>query len=126
MRLHKQRSEAESVGKGSGRLANWLEILRRAVARCFPAPHEQKHPWESEFAELRSQVDLLNARVRGLEERERPAIASRGEMALNLTAKSAALKLARSGQDARQIARTLGVPFGEIDLLLKVERLQKA
>jgi hypothetical protein len=79
---------------------------------------------ESEVAEVRDQLDSLRQRMRRLEDRERPAVPRPGEMALNLTTKITALKLSRSGQNARQIAQTLGVPAGEIELLLKVERLQ--
>jgi hypothetical protein len=45
-------------------------------------------------------------------------------MSLNLTSRSMALKLARNGEDARHIARTLGIPWGEVLLLLKVHRLR--
>lgn len=78
---------------------------------------------ESEYVAIAARIEQLEARIRGLEERERPATPARGEMALNLTTKSMALKLARSGQHARQIAKAVGVPVGEISLLLKVERL---
>jgi hypothetical protein len=79
---------------------------------------------ESDYAEVRDQLDSLRARLRRLEDRERPAVPRPGEMAFNLTTKTAALKLSRSGQNFRQIAQTLGVPAGEIELLLKVQRLQ--
>ena len=79
---------------------------------------------ETECAEVRDQLDSLRARMRRLEDRERPSVPRPGEMALNLTTRATALKLSRSGRNVRQIAQTLGVPAGEIELLLKVERMQ--
>ena len=103
-----------------GRVRTALASLVRHLA----PPIRRVRRLESGVAEVRDQLDSLRERMRRLEERERPAVPRPGEMALNLTSKTTALKLARSGQNARQIARTLGVPAGEIELLLKVERLQ--
>jgi hypothetical protein len=100
-----------SLNKALAAVLGWFHGSRGAAAR------------ESECAAMAARIEWLEARVRGLEERERPVIPTPGGMALNLTTRSMALKLARGGQDARQIAKTVGVPVGEINLLLKVERL---
>jgi len=42
---------------------------------------------------------------------------------LNLSKRSQALRMHRRGDDAAKIAAALGVPFQEIDLLLKVHRI---
>lgn len=78
---------------------------------------------ESAFRELCANVDTLHARIHGLETRERGAAPVRSGAALNLNSKSQILKLARNGQSAKTIASTLGVPAGEVEFLLKVQRL---
>ena len=69
-------------------------------------------------------LDSLHGRIHELESRTAPATPGQGTMSLNLSTKSQAMKLFRGGQDARQIARTLGLAIGEIELLLKVQRMQ--
>ena len=121
---------AEPVAQGSGGAAKWGAIRWRPGAawasrlRSLLRWSGRTRRLESECAALRGQLDSLEARVRRMEDRERPRVPSAGEMGLNLTSKATALKLSRSGQDARQIARALGVPAGEIELLLKVQALQ--
>ena len=124
--LHRQKAEIEKAAgapASSLRSYGWLRRAINFVCEWFRRSRGTPPAKESECAVLAARIEQLEARVRGLEERERPAIPRRGEMALNLTTRSAALKLASNGQDARQIAKAVGVPVGEISLLLKVERL---
>jgi hypothetical protein len=71
-------------------------------------------------------MERLEQRVRELESRPAaPAPQPRltgGD--LQLTARAAAAKLARRGQDPAQIAATLAMPRGEVALLLKVQQAQ--
>ena len=69
-------------------------------------------------------LDALHGRIHELEGRALPTNMGQPTLSLNLTTKSQAIKLFRGGQDARQIARTLGISVGEIELLLKVQRMQ--
>jgi hypothetical protein len=69
-------------------------------------------------------VDPLRARGRELEASERSVAPARASLALNLTTRGLALKLPRAVQDTRQNAATLRVPCGEVELLLKVQRMQ--
>jgi hypothetical protein len=92
-------------------------------ARFFPVRRDVDG-LERAFAALQETVETLQARVYELQDRCRMPLPGSGAMTLNLTTKALALKLARNGQDARQIASVLGVPVGEIILLLKVQRFQ--
>jgi hypothetical protein len=142
MQRHKQKSEAERTGGGEiaggktaeeraarprggepGRLKTAWAALTARLRRLLPGSGRVRR-MESDHAKLWDQFEALSARVRQLENRERPAVPRPGEMALNLTSRTTALKLSRSGQNVRQIAQTLGVPAGEIELLLKVQQLQ--
>jgi hypothetical protein len=149
MRLHKQKTKAGTGMKGAGQggpatspgqvVARYLihhwhsfwRMVRRqwrmasaAARKHIPVRSESVEQMKSEYVELRDQLNLLAARLQGLEERERPTLPVRGELSLNLTSKSMALKLWKNGEDPRQIARILDVPVGEIQLLVKVQRLR--
>ena len=93
-----------------GRLRAWTGRIRRL---------------EIDSAATKFQLDALSARMRRIEDRERPSVPRPGAMSLNLTTKALALKLSHAGQDAGQIASSLGLPVGEIELLLKVQFLQE-
>jgi hypothetical protein len=112
------------------RLRGGLRSANGKVAKQFTTLSERQSSTraevqrlESAFSELRANVDALHARIHELEARERCTTTARGGLALNLTAKSQVLKLSRNGQSARTIANTLGVPEGEVEFLLKVQRL---
>jgi hypothetical protein len=124
MRHHRQRTENAALA-GSRCWNAGLNRLKTALAGMMPRPAAQSGRTSDPghgHSELLRQMNLLEARIRGLE--DRPRVPVRGEMSLNLTSRSMALKLARNGEDARHIARTLGIPWGEVLLLLKVHRLR--
>lgn len=77
---------------------------------------------ETAFRELCANVDTLHARIHELEARERGAVITRGGAALNLSTKGQVIKLSRNGQSVRTIAGTLGLPVGEVEFVLKVQR----
>jgi hypothetical protein len=134
--------EAEAPRAGFlPRIARWCNLawlrasdgLRNAngkVAKQFTALSERQSSTRVEvqrleiaFRELCANVDTLHARIHELEARDRGTIPARGGAALNLNSKSQVLKLSRNGQSARTIASTLGVPVGEVEFVLKVQRL---
>jgi hypothetical protein len=144
MQHHRQKSAVESgapqAAGGAQKIAGaagllllkvrrWLDTaFSRSKAlsvrvRPVPSLKPESRPAEMEHAGIRAELESLKARVRGLEDRERPMLPRPGEMSLHLTSKTIALKLARNGQDASQIAKTLGVPTGEVQLLLKVQHV---
>jgi hypothetical protein len=79
---------------------------------------------EQKLTELLAEVERLRARVEESEERAGslvpPAPARSG---LNLNTRAQAIRLDRRGNTPAQIAAILGLPAGEVDLLLKVHRL---
>lgn len=121
------------------RLSGWLrsgwEKIRAAVQAVLRLTSSTaQNRGRSRQVELRrleraiesicANLDALHGRIHELESRATPSTPGQAALSLNLTAKSQAIKLFRGGQDARQIARTLGISVGEIELLLKVQRMQ--
>jgi hypothetical protein len=131
-------------GAGAGWRAWWRRFgaFARAIgARLALAPHalasaigsaSSRTKWpeadanalEQTVTELRETVDTLRLQVRDLEERARPSGTASATLTLTLATRGMALKLSRQGQRPAQIARLLGVPQGEVLLLLKMQRLQ--
>jgi hypothetical protein len=79
---------------------------------------------EQKLVDLLSDVEGLRARIEEAESRTGglvpPAPARSG---LNLNTRAQAIRLDRRGSTPAQIAAILGLPAGEVDLLLKVHRL---
>lgn len=125
--------DSQSVLLG-GVVRTWRRVCGVSVAvlrNVGAATRERVHPKQTKTERLErtlgaicANLDTLHGRIHELEMRGAPAVPGRSTMLLNLTTKNQALKLFRNGQDARQIARTLGVAVGEIELLLKVQRMQ--
>ena len=95
-----------------------LRRLRRRVSECETS-------LQAEAAQLTNAVNDLKIRVEELEADEKQGVnasvaASNG---LNNTIRSKALKMHRLGQSTDRISDVLGVPKGEVDLLLKVHRI---
>jgi DNA-binding NarL/FixJ family response regulator len=65
---------------------------------------------ENDLREVERQTGMLVA----------PAPARSG---LNLSERTQVLRLHRSGQDSSEIAASLGLPRGEVDLLIKVHNM---
>lgn len=81
-----------------------IELLRVAVA----AAHEKSTALEAQIADLSTR---LKAHVSG----------ARSGQPMNLTARGQILKMARSGRQPEQISAALGVPRGEVMLLLQLQ-----
>ncbi len=95
-----------------------------ALARKFAPSRAELHALEAVAASLTAQIAALRTEIKDIEERGRPQVPAGQALTLTLATRGMALKLARQGQKPAQIARLLGVPQGEVLLLLKVQRLQ--
>src|SRR5690348_5169343 len=97
-----------------------LKIEIRSVER-----RARPQPARAEIAELRGRLEELAVLQRESQEQnqrvEAPAVAVRP--ALNLSLRNQALRLHRRGETPQQIAQSLGIPTGEVQLLLKVHRI---
>ena len=115
-----------------GRIVGGFRFLRArvtgraaALARLRPPAREEIESMQSALRELSANVDTLYARTRELEAQQRSTAPRQGGTALNLSTKGQVIKLARNGQSVRSISCTLGLPVGEVELVLKVQRLLK-
>lgn len=81
-----------------------IQLLRVAIA----AAHERTAALEAQVADLSSR---LKAHVSG----------SRAGQPMNLTARGQIIKMARAGRQPEQISGALGVPRGEVMLLLQLQ-----
>jgi hypothetical protein len=79
---------------------------------------------ETTVEALCATVDELRARLAEMEHRDRVSAPSDKALSLTLTSRAMVLKLARQGQKPAQIATLLGIPQGEVLLLLKLVRRQ--
>lgn len=98
-----------------------LKIDIRAVER---RAKPQPAPTSLEIDALRQRVDDLAALEReNREQTERAGTGIAMRPGLNLSRRTQALRLHRRGDRPEQIASSLGVPTGEVHLLLKVHRI---
>jgi hypothetical protein len=80
---------------------------------------------ETAVARASETIESLTAQVRQMETIVQGLGAGRsGNLQLPFTERAQALKMAREGRSARQIASTLGVAQGEILLLTRVQQVQ--
>lgn len=107
-------------------LGQWWNRTRTRLRERIFARSSANEKLEMAFAAMCANVEKLHERIAELEERNRPQMPGRNLPDLNFTTKSLAIKLSRNGQDARHISGVLGVPLGEVSLLLKVQRLQSS
>jgi hypothetical protein len=71
---------------------------------------------DTKLVRLQAMLDDLSTRM------NHHISGARIDVPLNLTMRGQVVRMARNGQRADQIAGTLGVPLGEVMLLLKLER----
>ena len=93
--------------------------LRSRVGKC-------EGRLESTSVQITEGVRDLNRKISELEEADTEPLADGGATlanGLNTTLRSKVLKMHRMGQSTDNIAETLRVPRGEVDLLLKVHRI---
>jgi len=79
----------------------------------------------AEVAAVVAAMAELKGRVEGLDERDDLPIESSGPTVggLNQSLRSKVLKMHRLGQPTDRIASTLGIPQGDVDLLVKIHRI---
>ncbi len=84
----------------------------------------QEERVQTELEQLRAQVKWLNDLcLEPLEREPEPRNTRTVWRSLNLTTRSKVLRLHRLGQSSTQIASTLELPLGEVNLLLKLHRI---
>jgi hypothetical protein len=121
-----------------------LEMLRVWVAAAFAALLERARasgvrlrgalglapvdmaPYGAALSALYEALEDLRLRINELEARNRVSTPPDRTLNLTLTSRGMVLKLSRQGQKPAQIARLLGIPQGEVLLLLKLQRRQGA
>ena len=77
--------------------------------------------------DLKLKLDAITLRLRDSEDRAGVLVAPEPPRSgLNLTKRSQAIRMSRRGERAENIAATLSLPRGEVDLLLKINALAVA
>lgn len=98
--------------------------LSRRIARLKRSVTECEAGLQAEAAQIANAINDLKRRLSALEQSEgRNGSEAEPATALNNAARAKVFKLHRSGQAADQIAQKLLLPKGEVDLLLKVQRI---
>jgi len=101
-----------------------LKMELRAQARRPFADQQQLHDLEDALQEVRRAVERLETDLREVERQTGmlvpPAPARSG---LNLSKRTQVLRMHRAGQNGAGIAASLGLPRGEVELLIKIHRL---
>jgi hypothetical protein len=90
--------------------------LGKSIRKCDAAI-------QAEAAQLTNAINELKRRMAELESGTNVKIAEPQESGLGDIARGKVLKMHRVGRDAGQIAETLGLPKGEVDLLVKVHKI---
>jgi len=100
---------------------------RNALDRAEAGWIEREAKWQSALSKLAQRVDSLATEMRDFtQQAPQSAGVPRGagpRIGLNLTKRAQALRMHRRGDPPEQIAALLEVPFQEVDLLLKVQRI---
>jgi hypothetical protein len=108
----------------AGLAAFFFLQLKRAQQESQARWNKRQQLLLAELGQLRGLVNQLRER---LDEAERRSELSAGPVipasGMNLNRRTHALRLFRRGERPEQIAATLGVPLGEVELLRKVQRI---
>ncbi len=109
---------------GVGLAAFLFLQLKRAQQETQARWNKRQQLLLTELGQLRGLVQDLRERADEAERRAEigngPSIPSTG---LNLSRRTQALRLFRRGERPEQVAATLGMPLGEVELLKKVQRI---
>jgi hypothetical protein len=89
-----------------------LSFLEEEYRRIRVTSVEDSQQWEKELGELAGRMELIERRA--ADTSQYPA------RSINYTQRSQVLRLIRRGDSADQIASTLGVPLGQVRLLMKL------
>jgi hypothetical protein len=104
-------------------LALFIGVKLEKSGAARSAERRQKEI-EQRLAELLAELEGLRARVEESEERAGALVPpTPARSGLNLNTRAQAIRLDRRRNTPAQIAAILGLPAGEVDLLLKVHRL---
>jgi hypothetical protein len=104
-------------------LALFIGVKLEKTGATRSAERRQKEI-EQKLVDLLAEVEGLRARVEESEDRTGGLVPpTPARSGLNLNTRAQAIRLDRRGNTPAQIAAILGLPAGEIDLLLKVHRL---
>jgi hypothetical protein len=94
------------------------------IARLRRRGDRDRDAWEEALQRQVHDLEALRAELRAAETRHAssapPAVAPAG---LNVSKRNQALRLHRAGHTTAQIAESLGMPEGEVALLLKVQAI---
>jgi hypothetical protein len=98
--------------------------IQRRVGKVAKAVINGEASRQAEASELTNQINELKRRIGELEKAEIPAYAeSQSEGDLSSAARSMALKLRRAGQAPEEIAQKLRLSKGEVELLIKAQKI---
>lgn len=98
--------------------------IQRRVGRIAKALISSEASRQAEASELTNQINELKRRIVELEKAEIPACAElQSEGDLSSAARSLALKLRRAGQAPDEIAHKLRLSKGEVELLIKAQKI---
>ena len=101
-----------------------LKVEVRAQSRRRLADEQQVHNLESALREAHLAVDRLESDLREVERQTGMLVApAPARSGLNLSKRTQVLRMHRAGQDGAGIADALGLPRGEVELLIKVHRI---
>ena len=97
--------------------------LKREIHRIAQDSSTQRESLERAVSQLRAELSALNAQYTEIEKSvgQLPQVSSI-RPGINTSRRSQVLRLHRRGERAEHISAVLGIPQGEVDLLLKVHR----
>lgn len=101
-----------------------LKIEIRAQSRRPFADQQQVHDLEDALREARRAVERLESDLRDVERQTGMLVApAPARSGMNLSKRTQVLRMHRAGQNGAGIAASLGLPRGEVELLIKVHRI---
>jgi response regulator RpfG family c-di-GMP phosphodiesterase len=102
----------------------FFAAIQRRVSTLAKALLSNQASQQAEAAELTNAINALKRRILELEKVELPNRTSvQSEPDLNSAVRSTAFKLQRAGQPSDTIAQKLGLSKGEVELLIKAQKI---
>jgi DNA-binding NarL/FixJ family response regulator len=104
----------------------WLFVSKSQHSRLLKRQLAATQACSDQLAELARQVEQQRSRLEALEQRPDPAVNWSPETpSVNLNRRGQVLRLYRRGDQASEIATTLGMSEGEVKLIVKVHELAR-
>jgi len=97
--------------------------LTRRLADQQARWNRRQQAMQSELGALRGQIAELQSGLEECRRRGNAGSPAASMTALNLTRRVQAIRLSRRGDSPGEIAAALGIPQGEVELLLKVRQM---